>query len=456
MSQSRTRYWIQTYGCQMNVRDSELLESQLRADGLVPAASAADADLVLVNTCSVREKAEHKLYSDLGRLRAWKREQEGTVVVAGCVAQQERERILKRMPHVDLVLGTHQVRDLGRHLADVDAGEGALVRTEWKHGDPDERLGRPDLVTSSEPSVYVTIQEGCDNVCSFCIVPFTRGREVSRPPAAIVDEVRAHVDRGAREVVLLGQNVNSYGRKFPHLPGFAELLERVHEVEGLERIRFTSPHPKDYGPDLVEAYRTLPKLCPSAHLPLQAGDDEVLERMGRGYTARHYLEIVEALRAARPEIQVSTDVIVGFPGETRAAFEETLALIREVRFAQIYAFVFSPRPRTPARGLDDPVPESEKKAWLQELFTLQQEIQAADHERFVGRTVEVLWTGWRDGVLRGRSPQGRVVHARGARRLVGRITPVDVDRATANALYGQVARVADDVGVGPMELVEPA
>lgn len=433
---SPKRYHIQTYGCQMNVRDSELLAAQLEAAGYTPASHADEADLTVVNTCSVREKAEHKLYTDLGVLRRRKRAKGGRrIVVAGCVAQQEREAIVARVPEVDLVLGTHQVRELTTHLAKLEAGRGSSVATAWKHADPEARLGRPDMVTRSAPSVYVTIQEGCDNVCSFCIVPFTRGREVSRPLRAILDEVRMHVERGAREITLLGQNVNSWGQNFPGFPSFAELLAAVHEIDGVERIRFTSPHPKDFGPDVVEAYRTLPRLCPSAHIPVQAGSDRVLAAMRRGYGFDEYVALIDALREARPDIHFSTDIIVGFPGELRADFEASLRLLDRVRFSQIYAFVYSARPGTAAAKLDDPVPLDEKRAWLREMNEYQNALQAADYARWVGSEVEVLWTARRDGVLSGRSAQGRMVHMSGGPDRLGQIETVRVTRATSHALY---------------------
>jgi len=436
------RYWIQTYGCQMNVRDSELLASQLESAGYRPADKFEAADVIVVNTCSVREKAEHKLYSQLGRLKSLARQPRKRLVVAGCVAQQERGRILARAPHVDLVLGTHQVRELDLHLRGVEAGT-SRVQTDWKHRAPHARLGTPDPVRRGQPSAYVTIQEGCDNVCTFCIVPFTRGRELSRPVEAVLSEVRAHVRRGAKEIVLLGQNVNSYGWKQPELGGFATLLRHVHAEPGVERIRFTSPHPKDYGDDLVAAYRELPKLCPSAHLPLQAGSDRILAAMRRGYTGTQFLEIVSRLREARPDLHLSTDIIVGFPGETRADFERTLEIVARVRFSQIYAFVYSARPHTPAAELADPIPKATKQAWLQELLALQRQIQSVDHAAWVGAETNVLWTDHRDGRLRGRSPQGRIVHARGPVEAIGEIELVAIERATANALYG--TRLAEHV-----------
>ncbi|XP_060085043.1 tRNA-2-methylthio-N(6)-dimethylallyladenosine synthase-like [Ylistrum balloti] len=431
----KRQYFIQTYGCQMNVRDSELVAAQFESLGMSAAVDKAEADVVFVNTCSVRDKAEQKLYSDLGRLKQWKQNTK-KIIVGGCVAQQERQRIAKRAPYVDLVIGTHQVRDISRHVIDSEMAADTQIRTDWKHDDPYQRLGKPDPIVTCKPSVFVTIQEGCDNVCTFCIVPFTRGREVSRPPEAILSEIESYVKLGAKEVVLLGQNVNSYGHKFSEFPTFAELLAQVHQIKGIQRIRFTSPHPKDYGPDVIEAYQNLPKLCPSAHLPLQAGSDAVLKAMGRGYTSQQYLDIVADLRRARPDIHFSTDIIVGFPGETRQDFEQTLEVMETVRFSQIYAFVFSPRPMTPAHKLKDKIDLQEKKMWLQELFEQQQKIQTEDQQYFLNKQVKVLWTEVHDGMLKGRSAQGRVVHALGEDKHIGEIDDVKIERATANALYG--------------------
>lgn len=432
------RYFIQTYGCQMNMRDSELVAAQLAELGMQPAQNLAEADVAFVNSCSVRDKAEHKLYSDLGRLREWKAEADDRLIIAGgCVAQQEREAMAKRAPYVDVVLGTHQVRHLAEHLKRRQPGT-TLVAADWKHSDPQARLGHPDPALGSKPSVFVTIQEGCDNVCTFCIVPFTRGREVSRPAEAIVAEVRAHAARGAKEVVLLGQNVNSYGHKFSGFPSFAELLWLVHDVDGIERIRFTAPHPKDMGADVIDAYRALPKLCPSAHIPLQAGSDRVLTQMRRGYTQAQYIELIDALRQARPGIQFSTDIIVGFPGETRADFEQTLQVAARVRFSQVYAFLYSARPKTAGRHLPDPIELAEKKRWFQELQQLQLNLQLQDHASFVGRQVEVLWTECHNHMLKGRSPEGRVVHAPGPSSRIGQLAPVLIEHVSANALYGQI------------------
>lgn len=428
----------------MNIRDSEVIEHQLQEEGYSAAQSQDEADLVFINTCSVRQKAEDKMYSGLGRLKKWK--QEGKILaVGGCVAQQERDQIIKRAPHVDLVLGTHQVRALGDHLHKIDADRSSIVATEWKNRDPKNRLGFADHVVRTQPSVFVTIQEGCDNVCTFCIVPFTRGREASRPAEAIVSEVKEQARAGAKEVILLGQNVNSYGFKFPEFPSFAELLDQVAAVEGIERIRFTSPHPKDYGKDLVERYARLDKLCPSAHLPLQAGSTRILEAMRRGYSHEQFLEIVDSLKAARPGMSFSSDVIVGFPGETRADFEKTLEVIEAVRFNQVYSFVYSPRPHTPAENLEDTVPTETKKEWLYELQDLQLKIQAEDNQTKVGQNVEVLWTDCQDQTLRGRTLQNQIVHATGDDRWVGEIASIQIDRVTANALYGQIKTIEPQI-----------
>lgn len=432
-------YFIQTFGCAMNERDSQILAHQLEEMGYAPVPSPEQADLVLINTCSVREKAEHKLYSSLGKFKTWKAQGSGRIlVVSGCVAQQERERIRERAPHVDLVLGTHQVRAFRQHLLRVQESGKPFVATAWRNLDEVSRLDEVDPQRGKGAVAYVTIQEGCDKMCSFCIVPFTRGREVSRAPEIILAEVRRHVEAGAKEIVLLGQNVNAYGKKHPGYPSFAELLERVHEIEGVQRIRFTSPHPSDYDEDLLEAYARLPRLCPSAHLPLQAGSNRILRAMGRGYDQEEYLGLVKKLKEKRPEIHLSTDIIVGFPGEERSDFEETLKIVKMVRFAQVYSFLYSPRPFTRARLLPDPVPRSEKEQWLRELQELQLRIQYEDHQRSIGEELEVLWSEWQEGILKGRSPQGRVVHAPGSPSEVGEMERVRITRATATALYGEV------------------
>lgn len=439
LNSSFPTYYIQTFGCAMNERDSQIMASRLKELGYLPAEAPSDADLILINTCSVREKAEHKLYSSLGQLRRWKREKEGRVlVVAGCVAQQERERLLERAPHVDLILGTHQVRSLDEHLERIKRTGEPLVATSWRNFDEVSRLDEPDPQTGSSPVAYVTIQEGCDKMCSFCIVPFTRGREVSRPPQIILAEIKRHLEAGAKEIVLLGQNVNAYGKKHRGFPTFAELLAMIHELDGVHRIRFTSPHPSDYDDDLIQAYALLPRLCPSAHLPLQAGSNRILEAMGRGYTREQYLELVARLKKARPEIHLSTDIIVGFPGEEEEDFEQTLTIVKEVRFAQVYAFLYSPRPFTRARLLPDPVPRSKKEGWLKTLQKVQLEIQAEDHRGMIGKEIEVLWSGWEEGTLKGRTPHGRVTHALGCPEQIGRIEPVLIRRASATALYGEV------------------
>lgn len=423
----------------MNERDSQIMARSLEELGFQNAISPDEADLILINTCSVREKAEHKLYSFLGQLKEWKkRGKERILIVSGCVAQQERERIRERAPHVDLVLGTHQVRSLKEHLHTVISTGVPQVVTNWRRLDGMTSLDEPDPSVKARPVAYVTIQEGCDKMCTFCIVPFTRGREISRSPEIIMKEIQEHLRAGAKEIVLLGQNVNAYGKKHSGYPSFPQLLEQIHSLEGVKRMRFTSPHPSDYDDDLIEAYARLPRLCPSAHLPLQAGSNRVLSAMGRGYTREEYLELVEKLRARRPDIHLSTDIIVGFPGEVEEDFEQTLDIVTRVRFAQVYCFLYSPRPFTRARLFPDPVPKETKQKWLLELQELQLRIQREDHEKFIGRRVEVLWTEEQSGILKGRTPHGRVVHAPGSNHQIGKIETVEVLRVTATALYGEV------------------
>jgi len=439
MDEEKKKYWVEVFGCQMNIRDSQIIESQLKRMGYTPARTPEESDLYYIQTCSVREKAEHKLYSLLGSLKKWKKESHGRkVVVGGCVAQQERERILEKAPHVDLVLGTHETRNFQEHFSQILTSGTPLVRVKWHTYDELNRLSLADEPKEGSPVAYVTIQEGCDEFCTFCVVPFTRGREISRPPETILEEIKRHLSKGAKEIVLLGQNVNAYGKKNQSFPTFVELLYQIGELKEVKRIRFTSPHPKYYGPDLIQAYREIPTLTPQAHLPLQSGSNEVLKRMNRGYTKEEYLHIVEELKKARPEIQFSTDIIVGFPGETEEDFQETMEVIEKVRFSQVYSFLFSPRPFTKARLFPDPVPETVKRQWLYHLQKRQEEIQEEDHRKSIGTTVEVLWEVHEKGVLKGRSPQGRVVHAQGDPALVGEITSVLIDRTTPYALYGKI------------------
>lgn len=433
------RVYLQSFGCQMNDYDAGKMRAQLARDGWEPTEELHDADLVIVNTCSVREKPEQKLHSFLGRVLPERRRRGMTVAVAGCYAQLDGERLFKKYPAVDLVFGpdaVHRVRELvaearTRRVLDLDV-----------HAD--EHYPFPtDVDPDAEGKVagFVTIQKGCDNKCTFCIVPATRGVEVSRPPEEVVAEVRALVERGVRDVTLIGQNVNSYGTKVPGMPVFAELLRRVHAVEGLEVLRYTTSHPRDMGDDVVECYRELPKLASHLHLPVQSGSDRVLRRMKRFYTRARYLEVVAKLRAARPDLVFTTDVITGFPGETEADFAATMSLLEEVRFHASFSFRYSPRPGTAAlRLLDEAVPAEVAQERLERFQARQREIALEEHRKLVGTVVRVLVEGPSandPGVVCGRTSTFKTVNFPGDPAMAGTWQAVRVGAAFPNTLRGE-------------------
>ena len=376
------KFHIETWGCQMNDHDSEKLSGLLVQQGFEAAASPAEAELVLLNTCSIREKAVHKVYTELGRLRELKQQRPLIIGVTGCLAQQEKDALFKRAPQIDFVLGTMALQQLPKLVEEAQAGRRAIDTGDY----PDNHLF-PAGVTQrrSKAKALVTIMEGCDHACTYCVVPNTRGAERSRPAADILAEVRLMVERGYREVELLGQNVNSYAGGC----GFAELLERVSEIDGLEWIRFTTSHPMNFTRELAHTLATNPKVAPFLHLPVQSGSNSVLRRMLRGYTAEDYLERLGYLGEARARFAISTDFIVGFPGETDADFEATMQLLETVRFDTSFSFIYSPRPGTPALRLKDDIPPSIKSERLTRLQRRQTELTLASHERMVGRELEV-------------------------------------------------------------------
>jgi tRNA-2-methylthio-N6-dimethylallyladenosine synthase len=394
MSEAKRTYVVETYGCQMNVHDSERIAGLLEADGYVPAATPETADVVVVNTCSVRERAEEKLFTRLGEIRAAAAEtgHRPLVAVAGCVAQQEGAEILKRSRLVDVVVGTQAVKQLPSLVA--RAAEGTRAPLVDLH--PHEDVSFPFGLTRRDDPVraYVTIIEGCNEFCSFCVVPYTRGHERMRPVAEILAEVRHAAATGRREVQLLGQIVNHY--QAPDRAGvdFAALLELVHEVDGVARIRFASPHPRHFTPRTIAAIRDLPKVCKHLHMPVQSGSTTILKAMRRRYSREEYLDLVASIRGTIPGVALSTDTIVGFPGETDAQFEDTLSLVREVRFHSMYSFKYSPRPRTLAgqRYVDD-VSEPEKTRRIVALQQAQKTIQSAVLEEMVGKAYDVLIDG---------------------------------------------------------------
>ncbi|MBP9144057.1 MAG: tRNA (N6-isopentenyl adenosine(37)-C2)-methylthiotransferase MiaB [Thermoanaerobaculia bacterium] len=459
------RFYVETWGCQMNELDSQRMTGQLMLQGMLPTHAATDADLILLNSCSVREKAVQKVYSRLGEYRLLKRDRPHLQIgLCGCVAQQEGEEILARVADLDFVLGPARVGELADVLARRAGGE-RVVAT----GFPTDR--RYDFDSISRDGLYkgmVTIIEGCNKRCTFCIVPSTRGPESCRSAAEIEREVRHLLDFGFVEIELLGQTVNHWrepsaqfdpsGTRPESADGedFADLLGRLAVLPGLRRLRFMTSFPRDFSPRMVEQFRRHPNLCDGLHLPVQSGSDAVLRRMGRGYTIAPYLELVSSLRAARPTIALSTDIIVGFPGETEADFDATLDLLRAVRFAAVYAFCYSPRPGTAALKLaDSGVPEPVAQQRLQRLFALQAEIQEELHAEFVGREIEVLVTGWAKapGVLTGRTGCNRIVQfpapeSASATPGPGSLVRVAITRTHAHSLIGTFLLSVDSAPSG--------
>ena len=443
------RVHIVTWGCQMNVYDSDRLTDVLAGDGWRTTASPAEADLILLNTCHIRERAAEKLFSELGRLRRLKqaRAEAGgrlRLVVAGCVAQAEGKEILRRAPFVDAVLGPQTTHRLPALLARADR-EGQAIDTEFPAAPKFDFL--PEArARSGGPVAFLSIQEGCDKFCSFCVVPYTRGAEQSRPAEAVLAEARGLAESGAREITLLGQNVNAWRGRAPEGGNWslAQLLGALSEIPGLARIRYTTSHPVDMDAALIAAHRDIPALMPFLHLPVQSGSDAVLKRMGRRHRAADYLRLVERLRAARPDIALSSDFIVGHPGESEADFAATLALVREVGFAQAFSFKYSPRPGTPAASAAGQVPEAEKKARLAALQALLREQQRRFNEAMIGRRLPVLFAGAgrQAGQAVGRSPYLQPVHAAAPagrpEQLLGQIREVRILAALPNSLAATV------------------
>lgn len=453
------RFHIRSYGCQMNAHDSEKVANLLHHAGYERASVESEADLVVVNTCSIREKAEHRLYSDLGLLRLWKQERPGRLIaVGGCVAQQEGDSLLRRYPQIDFAFGTHNVRWVPDMVAAAERGQ-----REARFAD-DLSLARFDLpqrhpaFASETPGrAWLTVMEGCDLFCSYCVVPLTRGREISRPADAVIAEARDLAGQGVRELTLLGQTVNAYGRHDRRrgrsagagTMAFGELLTKLAAIPGIERLRYTSPHPAFFDAALVRAHAELPQLCPHVHMPVQSGSDRMLEAMRRRYTVRDYLQIVAALRRARPALALTTDFIVGHPGETRSDFAATLALMREVGFVDSYSFKYSPRPGTASAALSETVSAEEAQERLAELQALQREQTFAAHRARVGERVRVLVEGASrrgeagpEGLpLQGRDPQHRVVNFRAqpeAAPAPGTFVELAIVEATPHSLIGSL------------------
>ncbi|MEX0281123.1 MAG: tRNA (N6-isopentenyl adenosine(37)-C2)-methylthiotransferase MiaB [Arenibacterium sp.] len=434
------KLFVKTYGCQMNVYDSERMSEALGGQGYETVDSADDADMILLNTCHIREKAAEKVYSELGRFKGLKAAKPDLKIgVAGCVAQAEGEEIMRRQPLVDLVVGPQSYHRLPEMEARMRDGE-KVLDTDFPEEDKFEALKKRPKAERG-PTAFLTVQEGCDKFCAFCVVPYTRGAEVSRPVERILDEARDLVERGVREITLLGQNVNAYHGAGPDGADWslARLIWALDKVDGLERIRFTTSHPNDMSDDLIEAHGECAKLMPYLHLPVQAGSDKILKRMNRSHTAESYVRLIERIRAARPDLVLSGDFIVGFPEETEEDFRATLDLIEEVKYGYAYSFKYSTRPGTPAAERDQ-VEEAIKSERLQQLQALIIEQQRACQDSMVGREVSVLFEkpGRLAGQMVGKSEYLHAVHVAGADVPVGTLKQVRVVSSGSNSLAGEL------------------
>ncbi len=440
MSDAKKLY-IKTYGCQMNVYDSERMAEVLQSSGYTATNTPDDADMILLNTCHIREKAAEKIYSELGRFKGLKAENPDLKIgVAGCVAQAEGREIMRRQPMVDLVVGPQSYHRLGELEAQVSKGVKALD-TDFPEEDKFEHLARRPK-SKLPPSAFLTVQEGCDKFCAFCVVPYTRGAEASRPLARIVEEAKGLTDRGVREITLLGENVNAYhGAGETGTNSLAELIYKLAKVDGLQRIRYTTSHPNDMGDDLIAAHADCAKLMPYLHLPVQSGSDKILKAMNRKHTAESYLHLLEKIRKSCPDILISGDFIVGFPGETDADFDDTMALIRSVNYGQAYSFKYSTRPGTPAADRPQ-VEETVKSERLQTLQALLTQQQRAAQESMVGRNVSVLMErqGRMAGQFVGKSEHLQAVHVSSPKDIIGDICQVKITNSETNSLGGELVR----------------
>jgi tRNA-2-methylthio-N6-dimethylallyladenosine synthase len=436
------KLYIKTYGCQMNVYDSARMADVLAPLGFGPAAEPDGADMVILNTCHIREKAAEKLFSDLGRLKPLKQARDGRMIiaVAGCVAQAEGAEIMRRAPYVDIVLGPQTYHRLPEMVARASRAGAGVLDTEFP---PESKFDfLPESTRAPGVSAFLSVQEGCDKFCTFCVVPYTRGAEYSRPASSVLAEARRLVESGARELVLLGQNVNAYHGDAPEggIWGLARLLGALAEIPGLLRLRYTTSHPCDMDDALIRAHGELPQLMPFLHLPVQSGSDRVLAAMNRRHSVDEYRRIIDRLRAARPDIAFSSDFIIGFPGESDDDFRATRNLVTEIGFASAYSFRYSPRPGTPAALMADAIPDAVAQARLIELQNLLEAQQRAFYAARIGQVLPVLFEkpGRHDGQLIGRSPYAQGVHAAAPAALIGSIADVLITEATLQSLGGTV------------------
>ena len=441
MESTKKNLYIKTFGCQMNEYDSLKLSKILEND-YNTVKKPEDADLVLINTCSVRGKPEHKLYSLLGEIRDLKKEinkPDLMIGVGGCVAQQEGANIIKRSKDVDFVFGTHNLSLVPSLIEQRNSGSQPQIAVDYREEWEELPLGLSD--DGNRISVFVSISRGCDKNCSYCIVPRTRGKEVSRASDEILKEVRIAVHRGAKEIVLLGQTVNSYGKDFSPRMKFSDLLNKVSEIDGVERIRFTSPHPQEVKKDFIDLVTKNPKISPHIHMPLQSGNNRILKAMNRNYNRERYLQIIQELKDNLPSIGITTDIIVGFPTETIAEFEDTLDIMDKVRFQNSYSYLFSPRPETIAAKMEDDIPQAEKSRRIQILQALQEQHSKEILEAYVGKEVEVLFDGFNKdnpNILQGRTAQNVLItmDKETPEWKLGTIAKVVVSKANRFSLHG--------------------
>ena len=438
--QNGKKLFVKTYGCQMNVYDTERMTESLQAEGYISTDSAEEADMILLNTCHIREKAAEKVYSELGRFKHLKSENPNLKIgVVGCVAQAEGEEIIRRQPLVDLVVGPQSYHKLPLLERQINNGQ-KKVEIDFPTEDKFDFLAKRTDIRRA-PAAFLTIQEGCDKFCAFCVVPYTRGAEASRPVEKVVSEVHSLVDRGVKEITLLGQNVNAYHGTYSGNSQFtlAQLIWKLEKISGLERIRYTTSHPNDMTDDLIDAHANCQKLMPYLHLPVQSGSNKILKKMNRSHTAEAYVDLISRVRKARPDILISGDFIVGFPEETDDDFADTMELIRKVKYGQSYSFKYSGRPGTPAAERMQ-VPEGKKNIRLQELQKLLSEQQKTVQEDMVGRTVSVLFekTGRQIGQVVGKSDYLHAVHVPGEENKVGLLENVLITGSNTNSLEGKI------------------
>lgn len=436
------KFYLKTMGCQMNGHDSEVITGLLLSLGYVQTERVGEADLILYNTCCVRENPERKVYGHISAFRRLKEKNPQLIIgICGCMTQQKQElgKILKQLPHVDLIFGTHNIHRLPELLERATSGERVVeVWDEGQYAEGEDFRDDLPVMRSDRLKAFVNVIYGCTNFCTYCIVPYVRGREHSRLPDKIKEDVVKLAGEGYKEITLLGQNVNAYGKDLAEKMSFSALLRELNDVEGLERIRFMTSHPRDMGPDLIQALAEFDKVCEHLHLPIQAGSSNLLRRMNRGYTRDYYLNLVKQVRKAVPGISLTTDIIVGFPGETDEDFAETMSLMREVAFDSAFTFIYSPREGTPAARLPNQIPEEVKKERIYQLIELQNSICSIHMERLVGTTQEVLVDGKSASGLVGRTRTNRQVYFSGTEELIGSLVSVQITESSTWSLTGQL------------------